>query len=665
MTATAASPLDAFCRSFSRAASVLLMLGGGFILLGWAFNLAVLKSIVPGYATAKPNAAVAFVMAGVALQLLMARATGSTARGLIVVLSVFIALIGAATLAQYVLGVNPGIDRLLFPGSPDNPGSPYPGRMSPYTATSFVFVGAALMQFNTEIQKHARACAVLVGLFGLLGLVSHLYSVAPEGLAAYTQMALPTAALLLLFSLGALCAFPERGVAALVISRGGAGAVARYLLPAAILVPVLFGWLRLYGQQHGLYGTEFGLVLMAVSASAVLTGLVYWSAGKIGRGEAEQNRLAAALRESENMFRNAFESSPDAIVGVNRDGRIVRVNQQAERIFGYSREDLIGAPVEMLIPTRLAERHAQNRRDYMSHPHMRPMGSGLELSARRKDGTEFPVDVMLGPVETNSGPLVLSTIRDITERKRAEAEIRQLNAELENRVVQRTAELEAANKELEAFSYSVSHDLRAPLRSIDGFGQALLDDCASRLDDNGRHYLQRIRGSTQHMGQLIDDLLKLSRVARAEIHREPVDLTQMAQTVIAGLRGTEPGRQVEFQAQDGMTADGDPRLLPIVLENLFSNAWKFTSRAEQARIEMASFANDAGGRAYYVRDNGVGFDMAYVDKLFGAFQRLHAPADFPGTGIGLATVKRIVHRHGGRVWAEGAVGKGATFYFTL
>jgi signal transduction histidine kinase len=249
-------------------------------------------------------------------------------------------------------------------------------------------------------------------------------------------------------------------------------------------------------------------------------------------------------------------------------------------------------------------------------------------------------------------------------RKHAE-EDRRMKTELERRVAERTHQLDAANKELEAFSYSVSHDLRAPLRSIDGFGQALLEDCASRLDDQGRHYLQRIRGSTQHMGQLIDDLLKLSRATRAEIRREPVDLTQMAQTVTAELRRAEPGRQVELQVQDGMIANGDLRLLRIVLENLLSNAWKFTSRVEHPRIEMSSFQDGAGQHTYYVRDNGVGFDMAYIDKLFGAFQRLHSPADFPGTGIGLATVQRIIHRHGGRVWAESEVGKGASFYFTL
>jgi signal transduction histidine kinase len=251
-------------------------------------------------------------------------------------------------------------------------------------------------------------------------------------------------------------------------------------------------------------------------------------------------------------------------------------------------------------------------------------------------------------------------IHDIAERERAEEAVKSLNENLQHHVRQ----LEETNKELEAFSYSVSHDLRSPLRSIDGFSLALLEDYSDKLDDEGKNYLARVRGATQRMGQLIDDLLKLSRLARMEMKRDRVDLSAMASGIASRLRDHHPERPAEFIIAGGLTAFGDERLLTAALENLFGNAWKFSEKTPRTVIEFG--VTDAGGDpAFFVKDNGAGFDMAYADKLFNPFQRLHHAAEFSGTGIGLATVKRIINRHGGRVWIEGAVGKGTTVYFTL
>ncbi|MBS1767107.1 MAG: hypothetical protein JST05_06865 [Acidobacteria bacterium] len=249
-------------------------------------------------------------------------------------------------------------------------------------------------------------------------------------------------------------------------------------------------------------------------------------------------------------------------------------------------------------------------------------------------------------------------------RARAEAKLRRLNRELESRVEQRTAQLETANKELEAFAYSVSHDLRAPLRGIDGFSQALMEDYGDKLDEDGRHYLSRVRAGTQRMGLLIDDLLRLSRVSRAQMERAPMDLSGIAKQVVDELRAQDRGRVVTVRIQEGLKATGDAHLMKVVLDNLLGNAWKYSGKREQALIEVGA-APAEGGKAFFVKDDGAGFDMTYAHKLFGVFQRLHSAEDFPGTGIGLATVARIIHRHGGRIWAKGETGKGATFYFTL
>ncbi|MEQ6340296.1 MAG: CHASE domain-containing protein [Gammaproteobacteria bacterium] len=266
-----------------------------------------------------------------------------------------------------------------------------------------------------------------------------------------------------------------------------------------------------------------------------------------------------------------------------------------------------------------------------------------------------------------SAMLFLATFlqaRNFAQRAASEQKIRILNASLEHRVKQRTAQLEAAIKELEAFSYSVSHDLRAPLRSIDGFSQVLLEDYESSLDGTGQDYLRRVRAAAQRMGMLIDDLIKLSRATRASVNMGPVDLSSLASEIATELSNSFPGQHVDFITHPGIIAEGDRSLLQIVLENLLGNAWKYSSKTPDPRIEFGQI-EESGRVVFFVRDNGAGFDMRYVDKLFVAFQRLHGVNAFSGTGIGLATVQRIITRHGGRVWAESKPGEGATFYFTL
>jgi PAS domain S-box-containing protein len=495
----------------------------------------------------------------------------------------------------------------------------------------------------------------------------------------------------------------------------------------------------------------------------------------ISAHEGARSLLSRDGRAADARFGGLLEAVPDAMVIVSQDGRIQAVNGQLERLFGYPRSELLGQPVELLIPDQLRGAHRGHRARYFADPQARSMGSGIELHGRRKDGTELPIEISLSPLETDDGVLVSSTIRDVTERRRAdelklrlaaivdssddailgetlagiitswnqgavrifgytEAEAigqpiamlrpagqppespevlrrllrrervepfetlrRRKDGEIihvsitispvrdargnvvgaskmardisdrkhtEQALAQAKESAEATSRELEAFSYSVAHDLRAPLRWIEGFSQVLVDDHADGLGTEGRRYLGKVREAAQYMAQLIEGLLALARISQSDLRRERVDLSEIARETTRRLQVAQPERDVEIRIADGLICHGDGRLLGIALANLFGNAWKFTGKRPDPRVEFG--VTRAGERdAFFVSDNGAGFDMAVAEKLFGVFQRLHPGTEFEGTGVGLATVQRVIRRHGGQIWAEAAVERGATFFFTL
>lgn len=387
----------------------------------------------------------------------------------------------------------------------------------------------------------------------------------------------------------------------------------------------------------------------------------------------DRKQAEDALRDSEALYRQAIEVA-NAVpyrqsYGDNKSVIFDFLGEGIRQITGYGPEEFTAPLFDSLTQERSL---LEDLAEYSMNDAIERVRSGAspvwkcEHRIRARDGSihwVFEAAVELrDPSGVSHGSIGL--FQDITARKLAEEEIRKLNTELEQRVRERTAQLETTNKELEAFSYSVSHDLRAPLRGIDGWSQALLEDYQDKLDEQGRLYIDRVRSETQRMGHLIDDMLKLSRLTRAEMVKERVDLSTLAQTVVERLKQDTPQREVDFNIQAGMTAEGDLHLLEAVLVNLLGNAFKFTGKRADARIEFGQTSRQ-GQRVFFVRDNGAGFDMTYAQKLFGAFQRMHKVSEFPGTGVGLATVQRIIHRHGGHVWAEAETGCGATFYFTL
>jgi PAS domain S-box-containing protein len=379
---------------------------------------------------------------------------------------------------------------------------------------------------------------------------------------------------------------------------------------------------------------------------------------------AERTAQLEASQRAEERFRLAVESAPNAMVTVNQQGTIVLVNSQAEQLFGYTRHELIGQSVEILVPERFRAQHPELRPSFSASPKARPVGAGRDLYGRRKDGSEVPVEIGLNPIATDEGSLILSAIVDITARKQAEREIRALNEALEQRVAECTAQLEATLQELAAFSYSIAHDLRAPLRAIHGFAHILLDERAAQLDAEAQGYLQRIASNALHMSQLIDDLLAFIQLSHQPLRKQLVASADLVHDVLKDLRHTYEHRRVDFTIGALPPCHADPTLLRQVWANLLDNALKFTRQREVARIEIGS-QEMAGERVYLVRDNGVGFEMRYMSKLFGVFQRLHHNEGYEATGVGLALTQRILQRHGGRIWAEAEVDRGATFYFTL
>src|SRR5581483_6235372 len=336
-------------------------------------------------------------------------------------------------------------------------------------------------------------------------------------------------------------------------------------------------------------------------------------------------------------------------------------NAHTEKLFGYSDRELQGESMALLVPERFRQTQRQYYAAYFSQRGGPVAATTLELCGLHKDGREFPIEVRTKPLAAEKGLAVTSAIRDITERKQVEQQIFNLNKELEHRAT----ELENANKELEAFTYAVSHDLRSPLQNIDSFSLILVEEYANRLDPDGQDYVQRLRASCQHMEDIIEALLALSNMMRSELLVDRCDLTALGKAVAADLKQKNPDRLVDWVIADGLKAEGDAQLLRVVLENLLGNAWKFTANRPRARIEFGALPQSNGAQTYFVRDDGAGFDMARAGNLFTPFKRLHDQNEFRGTGIGLATVQRVIHRHGGKIWAQGAVNQGATFCFTL
>ncbi|KFE70129.1 PAS domain S-box protein [Hyalangium minutum] len=377
----------------------------------------------------------------------------------------------------------------------------------------------------------------------------------------------------------------------------------------------------------------------------------------------KQRQAEAEKQRSEQRYREIIETAQEGVWTIDAQACTTYVNGYMASMLGYTVEEMLGEPLFRFLDEECRQQALKNldRRDRS------PRGEVKDFRFLRKDGTPIWTSISTTPLFDEQGRYSgsLAMITDISQRRAAEEQVRQLNAELERRISERTAQLEFSNRELEAFAYTVAHDLRTPLRSIASFSDALVEDCGGQIDEVGQDYLRRIVGGARRMAELIDGILALSRVNSTALSTRPCDLSAMARVVLDQLQQLQPERKVRVSVQEGLVEQGDAQLLRSVFENLLGNAWKFTRERPDAEISFSAMRDEKGLRTYVVRDNGAGFDMAYREKLFGVFQRLHTQQEFEGNGVGLAAVQRIIRRHGGRIWAEGQPGRGATFFFTL
>jgi PAS domain S-box-containing protein len=648
----------------SRTSAGIAVAVGVLVLLGWVFNVAVLKSVVPGFTPMKANAAVGFILAGVSLWSAASGTQSLLYRRISQVCAGAVLLLGVLTLGEYLSGQNFGIDQLLVRDVMNYPGD-IPGRMVVNTAICFTVLGASLallIQIKSKFAWVIQALAIVPIL--VAGVMLFGYAYERQGFLqvrlAYTPMALHTAAVFLLLGLGILSARPDYPFRRVMTSNGAVGGTTRLLLPVVIGFPLIIAWLIVDGYTAGYFKGAVGVALFAVTSIVGLSALILWNAGLLEAIETRRRQAEAQLHTASRYARNLLEVSLDALVTISAEGKVTDVNEAAIKVTGIPREQLVGTDFS----------------DYFTEPEQAREGyrqvfnqgfvTDYPLTIRHQDGHLTDVLYNSSVYRDAQGNVlgVFAAARDITGRKRAEAEIHRLNAELEQRVINRTAQLEAAVKELESFSYSVSHDLRTPLRAIDGFSRILLEDHRDQLDDEGKRLLNVVRDNTSKMSHLIDDILHFARMGRLELALTDIDMEALAREVLEDLRPTLEGRNVKVDIGVLPPVRGDRNMYRQVFVNLIANAIKFTRPREVATIEIAATAGESE-HVYFVRDNGVGFDMQYVDKLFGVFQRLHGPEVFEGTGIGLAIVRRVITRHGGRAWAEGRLNEGATFYFAL
>jgi len=679
-------PVAQQLKTASRIFSVFILLCGISVLTGYQWNISYLKRILPGTVAMNPLTAITFILCGISLMLLHNNFSKVSNFGkvfIIRILAGIIFLIGLLKTCSYLFDFNFQLDTLIFSEKLIEPGSHILNHMAPNTSFCFTLAGIALLFISFGKQTIGQLVSIIIFLFSLFPIIGYWYQV-PEfyGIGSFIPMALNTACCFFLVASALLFLFPSEGIMLAVTNNTVGGFTARILLPLAIIFPLTIAYFRMKGQEMGWYGTEFGIALFTISVILLFTITIwalahYLSKIDLKRKEAEEQiqKLNAELeskveertkelRSSEKRLSSIYDTTGDIIfvleIEKNERYKFSSVNKSFQNATGIPYEAVVGKYVHEIIPEPSLGIALEKYKEAIAE----------KTIMRWEETSQYPTGLLTGevsiaPVFDEAGNCIrlIGAVHDITKRKKAEEEINRLNEELEQKVIDRTAQLESVNKELEAFSYSVSHDLRAPLRAVNGYAKILLEDYEKKIDEDGISALQAIMNNSKKMGVLIDDLLAFSRLGRKEITASEINMNALVRTVRDEILNGEE-KETEFKIEQLPPALGDQPLIRQVWVNLISNAIKYSQHKPKPMIEIGALSNGSTVE-YYVRDNGAGFDMQYYDKLFGVFQRLHSQEEFEGTGIGLAIVQKIISRHNGTVRAEAKINEGACFYFSL
>ncbi|MDY6948315.1 MAG: ATP-binding protein [Pseudomonadota bacterium] len=701
----------------ARAIAILCMAVGITALIGWWLSKPLFNSVLPGLGTLKPNTAVCLLAGGLSLAGLIAhwrRATGGAINRLLIrtqpVAALLLLLIASTTLLSYVLAMPTGIDKLLVPNDSPNQMRVFPWRMSPVSAISFGLLAVAMLPWPARLTRLWLGMELLVlfiSVSAFIMVLGHAYQAASlYSLPGYSVVALHTALGLLILTKAVLTVHPRFLLAGQIMAPDQAGAEMRRLLPAAVLLPCIVGWLLLQGQRRGWYGPDIGLAVFTAANMLVFSTLIWWNAQVVRRSEAtllahlhrvqavaEMDRAILGMRSTREVAGKALDhlrrmvpcAGASVIVfdrhyGAERllatgacsdtdfvpRAHSIACYEQALRDVGSARGIVLGDlsaqrnESELFLDLRQANTVSYVALPLRGEQHLLGM---LELSDSRPHCfTEEHVQAVQSIADQLAIALQQAVLREDIDRH---------TASLERRVQERTRELQVANQELlfanrdlEEFTASAAHDLRAPLNAMAGHCGILRELVQQQPDAEARYRMERIDASVRRMNDVIDGMLGLAQITRIELVRKPVSLDAVAAEVIQELQQQYLSHRVHYRIECGPAICADPRLIRSLLVNLLGNAWKYTTQTERPTVELTR-VDDATEPTFVVRDNGVGFDMNFAQHLFEPFRRMHTLSEFPGVGIGLATSARIVQRYGGRIWAESTVGQGTSFYFTL